>query len=33
MGNLESMRGHNNATEALLFAFGNLKDKCVWESE
>jgi hypothetical protein len=28
--NLEQMRGADDASEALLYAFGNLKDRCVW---
>ena len=31
--NLEQMQGQDAATEALLFAFGNLRDRCVWSGQ
>ena len=33
MANLEEMKGTDNATEALLYAFGNLRDRCVWNDQ
>lgn len=27
------MKGADNATEALLYAFGNLRDRCVWNDQ
>ena len=33
MANLEQMKESDNATEALLYAFGNLRDRCVWNDQ
>ena len=30
MAELGKMQGADNATEALLYAFGNLRDRCLW---
>jgi len=27
------MKGVDNATEALLYAFGNLREKCLWNNQ
>ena len=33
LGNLNEMKGADNATEALLYAFGNLREKCLWNNQ
>jgi ribosomal 50S subunit-associated protein YjgA (DUF615 family) len=33
MANLEQMKESDNATEALLYAFGNLRDRCLWNDQ